>query len=35
MTTEYSGFSSAAVDASLFDVPAGFKKVEPDTRRMQ
>jgi hypothetical protein len=29
MTTEYAGFSSAAVDASLFEVPAGFKKVEP------
>jgi hypothetical protein len=28
MTTEYTGFSSAAVDASLFEVPAGFKKVE-------
>jgi hypothetical protein len=29
MTTEYSAFSSASVDASLFEVPAGFKKVEP------
>jgi hypothetical protein len=28
MTTEYAGFSSAAVDPTLFDVPAGFKKVE-------
>lgn len=35
MTTEYSAFSSASVDASLFEVPAGFKKVEPDTRKMQ
>jgi hypothetical protein len=29
MTTEYSAFSSAAVDPTLFDIPAGFKKVEP------
>ncbi len=29
MTTEYSGFSTAAADPSLFEVPAGFKKVEP------
>lgn len=28
MTTEYSGFSSASADPSLFEVPAGFKKVE-------
>ena len=27
-TTELSGFSSAAVDASKFQVPAGFKQVE-------
>jgi hypothetical protein len=33
MTTEMSGFSSAPVGESLFAVPAGFKKVEPDTRR--
>jgi hypothetical protein len=33
MTTEMSGFSSAAVDDGLFSIPAGFKKVEPDTRR--
>lgn len=35
MTTEMSGFSSAAVDDSAFAIPAGFKKVEPDRRRMQ
>ncbi|HWB86565.1 MAG TPA: hypothetical protein VG675_20650 [Bryobacteraceae bacterium] len=35
MTTELSNFSTGAVDASQFAVPAGFKKVEPDTRRMQ
>ncbi len=30
MTTELTGFSTAAVDASKFDVPAGFKQVESD-----
>jgi carbon monoxide dehydrogenase subunit G len=35
MTTEYAGFSAASVDAGLFEVPAGFKKVEADARRMQ
>ncbi len=35
MTTEYSGFSSSPADPSMFEVPAGFKKVEPDNRRMQ
>ncbi len=29
MTTELTGFSSAAVDPSKFDVPAGFQQVEP------
>jgi hypothetical protein len=29
MITESSNFSTAVVDASLFDVPAGFKKVDP------
>ena len=33
MTTEMSGFSAAAVDASQFEVPAGFKKVESDLKR--
>ena len=33
MTTELKGFSAAPVDASLFEVPAGFKKIEPDYRR--
>jgi hypothetical protein len=28
---EISGFSSAPVDASKFEVPAGFKQVEPDS----
>jgi hypothetical protein len=35
MTVEMSGFSSSPVDPSLFEVPAGFKKIEPDSRRMQ
>jgi hypothetical protein len=35
MTTEMSAFSTAGVPDSEFAVPAGFKKVEPDTRRMQ
>jgi len=30
MTTESTGFSTAPVDASLFEVPAGFKQVEPE-----
>lgn len=34
MTTEYSNFSSAAADPSLFEIPAGFKEVKPDARRM-
>jgi len=34
MTTEISGFSSNAVDDSQFAVPAGFKKVEPEMKRM-
>jgi hypothetical protein len=34
MTVEMSGFSSSPVDPSWFEVPAGFKKVEPDSRRM-
>jgi hypothetical protein len=33
MTTEVSGFSSAAVDASLFAIPPGFKKVDPPMAR--
>jgi len=32
-TTEMSNFSSNPVDASLFEIPAGFKKVEPDLKR--
>jgi hypothetical protein len=35
MTTELSNFSSAPVDASRFEVPAGFKQVESDVRRMR
>jgi hypothetical protein len=35
MTTEYSGFSSAAADSSLFEVPAGFKKVEANQRSIE
>lgn len=33
MTVEMSGFSSAAVDPSQFEIPGGFKKVEADLRR--
>ena len=33
MTMEYSGFSTASVDSSSFEIPAGFKKVEPDMKR--
>lgn len=33
MTTELSGFASAPLDASQFDVPAGFKKVEADLKK--
>jgi hypothetical protein len=35
MTTELSSFSPAAVDDAQFAVPAGFKKVEPDMKRMR
>jgi hypothetical protein len=35
MTTELSSFSSNAVDPSLFEVPAGFKKVDSDRKRMR
>jgi len=35
MQQEMSAFSAAAVDDSLFSVPAGFKKIEPDLKRMQ
>jgi len=35
MNVEMSGFSSSPADPSWFEVPAGFKKVEPDSRRMQ
>jgi len=34
MTIEISGFSDAPVDDGLFAIPAGFKQVEPDSRRM-
>jgi hypothetical protein len=33
MTTELAGFSANSVDASQFEVPAGFKKVEADFKR--
>jgi carbon monoxide dehydrogenase subunit G len=33
MTTKASGFSTAAVDASKFDVPEGFKQVDPEMGR--
>lgn len=32
MTTETTNFSAAPVDASKFEVPAGFKQVKPDKR---
>lgn len=32
-TTESSGFSSAPVDSSKFETPAGFKEVKPDIER--
>ncbi len=32
-TTEMSGFSSAPVDNSKFEVPAGFKQVEADVNK--
>lgn len=32
-TTESSGFSSASVDPSKFEVPAGFKEVQPEIER--
>jgi carbon monoxide dehydrogenase subunit G len=33
MTTKASGFSTVAVDASKFDVPEGFKQVDPEMGR--
>jgi len=35
MTTEMNNFSASPVDPSQFEIPAGFKKVEPDYRRAQ
>ena len=35
MTTELSSFSSSAVDPSQFDVPAGFKKVDHEMKKMR
>jgi hypothetical protein len=35
MTTEVSTFSSNAVDPSLFEVPAGFKKVDSAAKKMK
>jgi hypothetical protein len=35
MTTELSTFSSNAVDPSLFEVPAGFKKVDSAAKKMK
>jgi hypothetical protein len=35
MTTEMSSFSANAVDASLLEVPAGFKKVDSELRKMK
>jgi hypothetical protein len=35
MTTELSNFSAAPVDESRFEVPAGFKQVESELKRMR
>jgi hypothetical protein len=35
MTTELSSFSSASVSDAEFAIPAGFKKVESDLKRMK
>ncbi len=35
MTTELSSFSSNAVDPSQFEVPAGFKKVDSELKKMK
>jgi hypothetical protein len=35
MTTELGSFSSNSADASLFAVPTGFKKVDPEMKRMK
>ena len=35
MTTELSSFSASGVDDGQFAVPAGFKKVEPDMKRVR
>jgi hypothetical protein len=35
MTTEMSSFSANAVDASLLEVPAGFKKVDSELKKMK
>jgi hypothetical protein len=35
MTTELSSFSAGPADASLFEVPAGFKKVDSDMKKMK
>jgi hypothetical protein len=32
MSTEYTGFAQSA-DSSMFEIPAGFKKVEPEMPR--
>jgi len=33
MTTTLTSFSSGAADASKFEIPAGYKQIEPDLRR--
>jgi hypothetical protein len=35
MTTEMSNFSANAVDASLFEVPAGFKKIDSELKKIK
>jgi hypothetical protein len=34
MQTEYSAFATTA-DASLFEIPAGFKQVESEMKKMK
>jgi hypothetical protein len=35
MTMESNGFSTATVEDSQFAIPPGFKKVEPEMKRMR
>jgi hypothetical protein len=35
MTTELSSFSANSVDPSQFEVPAGFKKIDNELKKMR